>query len=1251
MKFSFKRIVALALALAMILPFIPELDIRVGMEVNAATDKDMGQLNVPNLSVGTPEDATDSGTANWIATNANSFSASLQGKHTSKNYVIFVSHTYAASTTYVEITNNLSGEANLQFHYVVSTIDGSVTIGSDTLSGEGDYVAKMAAGSTLKLQLSVSERQKNSEDPNGASITVSGLQLFLDAQNQVTFTPAQSGGSFTVNGETISATTEKTAAATDKFTLVATPASGYSFAGWYSQEKGYLSSNLSYTTNFAESQTVTARFIPTADGIFGVGDARFTDLNAAAACAANGADKVIWLLKDATITGEYTIPAGVTLLIPYLGRNADNTADVAQTAPHFDNPKSQNVSDTSKGGDYNLRAAYRTLTLSSNTKINVSGNIEVGAMHQTTQGGQYYSGGTCGKYGCIKMNDNSEINLNNGANLYAWGYVIGQGTVNAAKGATIYEKMQVVDYRGGTISLKITTSNQGVFPFNQYYVQNVEVETVLEPGSALKVHTAVYLSGEEPKVAIVTFLGEGGMFATSGDTKLIKRYDPSEDRLILSAIGDGSGDMVTINGMNITLGEGLLKMTIDSEKYVLPINSNFTINIEGCTATVTQRMLLQPGARVHVAQNATLITQKDFYIFDIDQWGAYVFNGRREGVLQHVPGLGDKASSRKIDSDAYVDLNGLLLAGAPIYTTAGGACIVSSENTGVIKYNVAGPTANSEVKQYTGDNTITTLPAVPMWLTNGNGGFTETINATTSDLFVYDTLRQQWMKTTTTDLVLNFDLHGGDSDKFNPLTASVSANAGSSVVGMDTSKPTKTNATFLGWSLTENGEVLNIPANGIISLGATTTLHAIWQMNTVTITFLNWDGTEIKKVDVPYGEIPEPEVVPTKAEDDQYTYAFKGWDINGDGTADELVAVTAGATYKAVFEATTKTYTVTWMGADGQVYKTESVAYGGWVEGNVIPPKTGYTLIGWSLTKDGAVVEIPQVTGNVTYWPVYEPNTYTVTFKDVNGNVIESAGFGAEYNATPVINVTTSKNPDASNHYTFAGWDSNEDGKVDVVVGGTITVTGDVTLKPVFTSAGHNWGDGSVTTDPTCTTTGVKTYTCTCGQSKTETISATGHSYGDWVVTKDATCTEAGSKEQTCSACGDVKTEEIPATNHNIVNVEAKAPTCTEAGYEAYEYCTKCDHTTYVEIPATGHSYGDWVVTKDATCTETGSKEQTCSACGDVKTEVIPTVAHTPGKAVVENIKNGVVGGAAPEYDSVVYCTKCKTKLSSEHVT
>nr|WP_297763920.1 SH3 domain-containing protein [uncultured Butyrivibrio sp.] len=69
-----------------------------------------------------------------------------------------------------------------------------------------------------------------------------------------------------------------------------------------------------------------------------------------------------------------------------------------------------------------------------------------------------------------------------------------------------------------------------------------------------------------------------------------------------------------------------------------------------------------------------------------------------------------------------------------------------------------------------------------------------------------------------------------------------------------------------------------------------------------------------------------------------------------------------------------------------------------------------------------------------------------------------------------------------------------------------------------------------VTTQPTCTATGVTTYTCECGDTYTEEISALGHTEGEWEVTKNATMLSDGEKVKKCSVCGEVlETEVIPA--------------------------------------------------------------------------------------------------------------------------
>ena len=77
----------------------------------------------------------------------------------------------------------------------------------------------------------------------------------------------------------------------------------------------------------------------------------------------------------------------------------------------------------------------------------------------------------------------------------------------------------------------------------------------------------------------------------------------------------------------------------------------------------------------------------------------------------------------------------------------------------------------------------------------------------------------------------------------------------------------------------------------------------------------------------------------------------------------------------------------------------------------------------------------------------------------------------------------------------------------------------------------HTWDEGKVTTPATCEKEGVKTYTCECGETKTEAIPATGeHTWNAGVVTTDPTETADGVKTYTCTVCGKKTTEAIPKT-------------------------------------------------------------------------------------------------------------------------
>lgn len=100
----------------------------------------------------------------------------------------------------------------------------------------------------------------------------------------------------------------------------------------------------------------------------------------------------------------------------------------------------------------------------------------------------------------------------------------------------------------------------------------------------------------------------------------------------------------------------------------------------------------------------------------------------------------------------------------------------------------------------------------------------------------------------------------------------------------------------------------------------------------------------------------------------------------------------------------------------------------------------------------------------------------------------------------------------------------------------------------VVAALGHSWSDWNVTIQPTCTTSGQQSRTCSvCGESETQTVTASGHSMDSGVITKPAACTEDGVKTYTCAVCGMTNTEAIPALGHNY-QANGLVYTCTGCG-------------------------------------------------------------------------------------------------------
>ena len=247
---------------------------------------------------------------------------------------------------------------------------------------------------------------------------------------------------------------------------------------------------------------------------------------------------------------------------------------------------------------------------------------------------------------------------------------------------------------------------------------------------------------------------------------------------------------------------------------------------------------------------------------------------------------------------------------------------------------------------------------------------------------------------------------------------------------------------------------------------------------------------------------------------------------------------------------------------------------------------------------------------------------------------------------------------------------------------------------------GHKWNDGKITTQPTCTEEGVKTFECTvCGKTKTEKVEALGHDWNeDFTVDKEATCEETGLKSIHCKRCDSKKDETVILAKGHVagekkienateavceaggsydevvyctvcnkeisrktIKTEAKGhkwnegkvttePTCTEEGVKTFE-CMVCGKTKTEKVSALGHDWAeDFTVDKEATCEETGLKSIHCKRCDERKEiTTIPAKGHVKGEVKIENATEATCeeGGS---YDEVVYCTVCNKEISRKTI-
>ena len=1137
------------------------------------------------------------------------------------------------------ITNTLDTTVNMTFTLTLTdlSVDGGL--------GTGTNMIQLTKGQKNTYTVTTTGTGTSAK----GTFKISNIVVEAEKDNyEITFDYDAALGSISVGGTPLGA--EGVASVPKEGAELVATANGSTFLGWVNPENGViLSTSAAYTLVPAGDATVQAAFAADGgepwfllgtttqhtyfDGIDFIitlgtketyytvsGNALAKGINRAGELAASSSTKTMVLMNNANLAaGTHTIPAGVTMLVPFDSSNTLYTTDVVST------------------GTYAQPTAYRTLTMADGANLVVNGALSIPAkqLYASGDGSKTAQGGApTGNVGFVKMEGSSSITVNNGGTLYAYGYITGSGSVTAKSGATVYELFQIADFRGGS---QCTDMKNGVFPISQYYIQNIEVPLTLEYGSREYAQSTIYMSSAAFSSATLFFASSGAMFNMTAGS-VTKRYDGSTDRLMVET--DGSMVMSPIE-MDVG-GTGL-----NSSDYVLGINGNITIRAKsGSNLSINQDVALQPGSEIIIDEGATckVNSGKKMYIYDADQWGNYTSHiVAKFYPVAYAPSKTYTRTEADL-KDATVLVNGTVDASPGyVYTTEGGANIYST-GSGQVKMRKSADAKTYQLVQGTGYDEIPVTTAV---LKNADGSY-HSIAKSSGSAVTLNYVDGVWTadcahpeeNRIAGSLAATCTEDGHTAEEYCnacgyifqastviPATGHTPGAAATCVesqkctvcqaelaaaLGHDWADATCTEAKTCKRCLVSDGS-----ANGhTYNIEAATCENDQFctVCNVITQTALGHDMRVNNEVGT------NGVVAPTCTEDGYTAY----YCYNNCGTTEkgDVVAKKGHSwgtpTYQWDSETAPTAYTATRI-CTNDASHVETVNADITIGGVTANCQTIGTTVYYATFTETWAVKAEKVIEHDT-----DPNVHAIT-KDLQGKAATCTDTGLEA-CWQCIN-------GCGNIYTTA-----ENKLVD--------------SQPVLPALGHAYGDPVYSQWSSDYMTMTATHTCTNDANHVETATAKVSTS----VAQEATCvqigkttytatfTETWAQTQTTTADGVLN----PTNHKNTQNFAAKASTCDTKGYEAGVYCNDCKKTIQGGQERELRPHNPKSVVTAPTCTEAGYTTKTCQYSDCQYSETVDRIeakGHTNAEPVVEN-SVAATCSATGSYDSVVYCSVCNAEQS-----
>ena len=801
-----------------------------------------------------------------------------------------------------------------------------------------------------------------------------------------------------------------------------------------------------------------ALFVDKGTPVFGVEDMIFTDLNEACSAALSSESKRVVVMNDGVLpAGDYFVPAGVTLLVP------------------FDEVKSLYRDDpvSIRDGKVSTRTPFRRLDLASGANLVVNGELSVSAKHPANNTSPR---GAVGKdFGWLYLNAGSSVTVNSGAKLYAWGFVTGDGLITAKSGSEVYELFQMTDFRGGNatlamISLRNPSQNQyhNQFIINQYYVQNIESRLRIEAGAYEKVQAELLAGGALPSF-IVNFIGpetdnadDKSMFMLGEGAYLEKYYDAAHDKMEYT-LGGGAAE---IGSLKLSLSV----YAIDSSEYLLPINNiDFTIT-DGAEMSTSNDIVFLPGSSVTVDEGSSLTVNNGGSIVMAakDDVSDYSRNNKPPCYPVIYSPSTNANNTRKWANteESFINNNGTITVeeGGTLASTSPEAAMYSSDGEGAFVINgelsdhatLDVVTTSGTAVTDSGRNKVDAPPAtIQDDITDGNYDDAHSIGAVwgvptiirKNAAGVWGDFRNvYWVKADGDD---PFQLTGHEvmsRDEFDAMGIDDLPEPNARIINQTDDGHDE----YIGWKVKSiDGQTIYLePEYKHISY----IFHIVW---------MNYNGKEFfseeyvylgQTVDAPVDDaIDEVDVM--NGEDFENEYEFIGWNTLPNSTealfCDDMPTAVEDVTYYAVYSVKDRIFKLKFqhkkpVGTGNVVeereYKYNDTRYA--IDPNpTLFEQNGYTFFrGWNTNSSGNkawympgdILPGPASTSETkSYYGLYSTTGYTAMFVDPSGNTLYEIKLAVEatarYNHSIYNGAPTYKDAQGV-EYQIVSWTSNLSG-------------------------------------------------------------------------------------------------------------------------------------------------------------------------------------------------------------------------------